>query len=152
MRPALLPLLLLAACRTRTPEVRPPENALLPRPWTRAFEREAVLVADEIRIEGPEDLLTHIAVVQDPQTIDYETKTVSEGLLQELVVKPGAFGQVRAQLDGWTLAATRRMVILQRPGEVPVVVRAAGNALWAPTDGSGERREDRLEFRGRRGD
>lgn len=153
MRPALLPLLfLLAACRTRTPDAPPPENALVPRPWTRAFEREAVLVADEIRIEGPEDLLTHVAIVQDPEAVQYETKTVTEGLQQELVVKPGAFGQIRAQLDGWSLAATRRMVILQRPGEVPVVVRAAGNVLWARTDGSEERRESRLEFRGQRGD
>jgi hypothetical protein len=151
MRSVLLPLLLLTACRSNPDPTRDPD-ALTPEAWTRAFAREAVLVADEIRIEGPQDLLLHVAVVQDAERVDYDTRTVSEGLLQELVVRPGVRGEVRAQLDSWSLAATRRLVILQRPGEVPVVVRAAGRALWAPTDGSDEQRSDRLEFRGTRGD
>jgi hypothetical protein len=44
------------------------------------------------------------------------------------------------------------MVILQRPGEVPVVVRARGNVLFVRADGTGEHRADELSFRGLRGE
>jgi hypothetical protein len=113
--------------------------------------RDAALIADEIVIEGPADLLDHVAIAQDPEVFAYVTRTTSEGLLQELTVKPG-FGpvEIRAQLDAWALAATRRLVVLQRPAEVPVLVRATGNAVWLASDGSPERREPSLSFRGER--
>jgi hypothetical protein len=148
----LLLLVPLAACGSPGGPARESLDPLAPRPWTTAFIGEAVLVADEIRIEGPEDLLTHVAVRQDPDEVEYDTQTVPEGLLQDLRVRPGIPGDVRAQLDGWALSATRRMVILQRPGEVPVVVRARGNVLFVRADGTGEQRADELSFRGLRGE
>jgi hypothetical protein len=59
--------------------------------------------------------------------------------------------EVRGQLDAWSLAAVRRITVLLRPGEVPVTVRARGNAYWSAADGSGEKRETELLFRGPHG-
>jgi len=153
---AIVALLLLSgavACRQVTPKQSGAPSVLgrEPRAWTEAFLKEAVLSADVIVIEGPSDLLDHIAIRQDPEAVEYQTRTVPEGLLQELVVRPQFGVEIQAQIDAWTLAAWKRMVILQRPGEVPVTIRAQGSAVWAAAGGSGERREDTLEFRGARG-
>ena len=154
MRHSPIPVLVLLACALACRQVEPRE-ASAPKvqgretpAWTEAFMKEAVLTADVISIEGPSDLLDHVAIRQDPEAIHYETRTVPEGLLQELVSRPEFGMEIQVQLDAWTLAAFRRMTILQRPGEVPVTVRAQGAAVWAPVDGSGERRDDALEFRG----
>ncbi len=132
-----------------------PESALVLEPvalpsraWTDAFLRAAVLVADEIVIEGPRDLIDHVVLQQDQETTAYTTKTIPEGLWQELVVRPEMGVEVRAQLDGWSLAAFRRITVLSRPGKVPVTVRALGKAFWAEVDGSGERRQENLVFQG----
>ncbi len=119
-------------------------------PWTQAFLEPCVLVADEIRIEGPEDLLVHVVVAQDDLRIDYVTETTADGLLQVATLREGvARAQISATIDGWDLRAMRRLVVLCRPGEVPVTVRATGEAWWS--DGSVERREPTLEFVGERG-
>jgi hypothetical protein len=118
------------------------------RPWTQAFRQACVLVADEIVIEGPFDLIDHVVLRQDEETTAYTTKTIPEGLWQELVARPQMGVEVRAQLDGWSLAALRRITVLQRPGEVPVTVRARGKVFWAAADGSGERRAEELAFQG----
>ena len=148
--------LALLGCRTRAPArdpAVPASSTLAPRPWTLAFLQEAALVADEIRIEGPEDLLTHVAIRQDPEAVTYSTKTTPEGLLQELSVRPDLVGsvEIRTQLDNWALAALQRLIVLQRPGEVPVTLRATGNVVWIPADGSAERRGATLGFQGLRG-
>jgi hypothetical protein len=121
------------------------------RPWTGAFLREAVLVADEIAIEGPRDLIDHVVLQQDEETTSYATKTIPAGLWQELVSRPEMGVEVHAQLDGWSLAAFKRITVLQRPGEVPVTVRALGKAFWSLADGSDERRAESLAFQGRPG-
>jgi hypothetical protein len=133
----------------------PPESTLVlepgappGRPWTGAFQHEAVLVADEIMIEGPFDLIDHVVLRQDEETSAYTTKTIPAGLLQELTARPEVGVEVRAQLDAWSLAAFKRITVLQRPGEVPVTVRAAGRAFWSAADGSGERRAETLAFQG----
>ena len=151
---ALLACLLAPACRERRPEPTTEDSPALrfaARDWTRAFLQEGVLVADEIHLEGPEDLLSHVAIQQDPEAIEYSTRTVTTGLLQELSARPEIGVEVRAQLDAWSLAALRRMTILQRPGEVPITLRAVGNAVWLAADGSGERRGETLVFQGVRG-
>jgi hypothetical protein len=148
---ASLVVLLATSCkRERTPEPAPqlPDAAPLARDWTRAFQHEAVLVADEIVIEGPADLIDHVALRADKETNVYSTKTITEGLLQELVALPDSRIEVRGQLDAWSLAAFRRITVLQRPGEVPVTVRARGKAYWSAADGSGERRAEELVFQG----
>jgi len=149
---ALLALAFAPACRS---EPAAPEQGLeleplhLPgRSWTRAFQREAVLLADEIEIEGPPDLVDHVALQSDPETNLYTSQTITQGLFQELLARPEMGTPVRGQLDGWTLAALRRITVLQRPGEVPVRLRARGNVYWAAADGSEERRENELVFEG----
>lgn len=155
MRSALLSLLLLAplglACQREHAEDMPLvlEPAQLPaRVWTSAFQNGAVLVADEIFVEGPPDLVDHVALRQDQETTLYATKTVSEGLRQELSARPELGVEVRGQLDAWSLAAFQKITVLIRPGEVPVTVRARGNAYWSAADGSGGKRENELAFRG----
>lgn len=119
------------------------------RAWTARFRSEAVLVADEIAIEGPHDLVDHVALRQDSETCDYSSQTIPAGLFQELVSKATMGAPVLAQLDGWSLAAARRITVLQRPGDVPVIVRARGNVYWAAAAGGAERRENELTFEGR---
>ena len=121
------------------------------RPWTGAFLREAVLVAEEIVIEGPSDLIDHVVLRQDEETTVYTTKTIPAGLWQELAARPEMGVEVRAQLDAWSLAAFRRITVLQRPGDVPVTVRAVGRAFWSAADGSDERRAENLAFQGLHG-
>jgi hypothetical protein len=140
----------LLACRSE-PEKQGLELEPLQLPvrtWTTHFRAEAVLVADEIAIEGPYDLVEHVALRQDPETGDYSSKTIPEGLFQELAAKATMGAPVLAQLDGWSLAAARRITVLQRPGDVPVLVRARGNAYWAAAAGRAERRENELVFEG----
>ncbi len=111
-----------------------------------------MLIADQILVEGPADLLEHIAIRQEPELFDYKTTTTNAGLRQEISIKEGEGGaEIRAQLDAWSLCALRELVVLQRPGEVPVRVLAAGNAAWIPVSaGLAERRAERLEFQGTR--
>jgi|SRR5262245_3344333 len=160
MRTHGVPLLLLlacviAACVLACKAQEAPRSGLVLEPaagpgrsWTEAFQHEAVLVADEIAIEGPSDLIDHVVLRQDEETSVYTTKTIPAGLWQELTARPEMGVEVRAQLDAWSLAAVRRITVLQRPGDVPVVVRAAGKAFWSAADGSGERRAENLSFQG----
>lgn len=158
MKPQIAPLfvlLALAACqREPRPEAGPAGELAPPVPtaWTAAFLRPAVLVADEIEIEGPADLIDHVVLRADPDTNVYVTKTIAAGLFQELRARPETRIEVRGQLDTWSLAAFKKLTVLQRPGEVPVTVRARGNAYWAPADGSAERRGPELAFQGVRGE
>ncbi len=120
---------------------------LAPKPFPAAFQKEAILVADRISIEGPKDLLEHIALRTDSESFEHSMKTTERGLLQSLRRKPDVEGvDVRCQLDGWQIAALEQLVILQRPGEVAITIIADGNAAYLPTDGTPERREPRLTF------
>jgi hypothetical protein len=142
-----------SACRSSAEDDAPPRPVPVlgeSRPWTDAFLTEAVLIADEVRIEGPEDLLEHVAIRQDPEALQFATATTSEGLRQEVAAQEGFERvEIRCQLDAWTIVALRKLVVLQRPGEAPVRVIAAGDAAWVPVTGE-EQRGPRLEFRGDR--
>ena len=128
-----------------------PSGPVVPAPWTRRFMQPAVLVADRIVIEGPSDLVDHVAIRQEPDLFVYKTELTPAGLRQEIFRRPAVIGgEMRAQLDAWSLGALERLVVLQRPGDVPVIVRAEGNAVWIPTDGGEELRRQQLEFRGER--
>lgn len=136
----LAPIVLLAAgCSSpdREPEGAEPEKSaeerlLAPLPWTEAFLEPAVLLAADVRIEGPRGLLRHIATVTNPEEFDRVEKTLPEGFLQEIVVKPDALGaEIRAQLDQLAIVATHRLTVLERPGPVDVLVIANGDAYWA---------------------
>ena len=122
-------------------------RGLTPRAFPAAFQKESILVAKRISIEGPKDLLEHLAVRSDNRLFASSVETTEKGLLQRIRRRPGALGvDVRCQLDGWQIAALDEMVILQRPGEVPVSIVADGEAAYIPSDGE-ERREPRLQFR-----
>lgn len=153
MRTPGLSLTFLLACVSACKAQERPRSGLVLEPtaaplrqWTEAFQHEAVLVANEIVIEGPYDLIDHVVLRQDEEASAYTTKTIPEGLWQELVARPEMGVEVRAQLDAWSLAAVKRITVLQRPGDVPVTVRALGRAYWS--DGSAERRAENLAFQG----
>ena len=122
-----------------TPELRPEPPP--PAPWTDTFMAPATLVAEEVRIEGPPGLIEHVAVAQDPDNIAYVSRAVPQGLLQEWTVKPsGSEEPIRGRLDALDLAVTRRLVVLERPGVVPLVVDARGEVWWRrESDGREER-------------
>ena len=163
LRPLSLALLLfLPACASTPPGAgsrgdAAPEEATLPlgleRAFTTRFQDPDVLVGQVITVEGPADLLAHVALRQEPGVFDYDTKTTRQGLRQRLTkakdAPPGA--TIRAQLDNWSLVADQELVVLQRPGDCPVVVRAEGRAVHLSTARGEERREDTLEFRGSHG-
>ena len=159
----LLPLLTVAACGTPpAPDDagpgygRPGESHLaeagapgdpVTAPWTEAFLARTLLVADTIHVSGPKGLLAHCAVTQDNVRVAYDVETVPEGLRQTAKVKvPGA--EVRAQLDAWQLVATKRLITLEQPGDVPVVVTATGNAWYRPVEGVVEERGEELRYVG----
>lgn len=164
----LLALALLAACGS-TKEALPAEERPVrahagepaaplpePAPWTEEFMQKALLLADRIRVEGPTGLLDHVVVRSDDALYNRVVKTTEEGFLQVTRVKGVASGQGRqpvhrelvdGQLDAWQLAAYEEIVLLERPGEVPVTVVAVGDVLWEDPDGNRER-GPRLEFRG----
>lgn len=149
---ATLIVLLCAGCGA-TPASDPARRAEAPpRPWTRAFSSPAILIADEIVVEGSGDLLAHVASRQDPTTTSYSSRTTAEGLRQETTVRADAGGaEITAQLDAWELHALRRLVVLQRFDDAPVTLRASGNAYWVAADGRGERRAAALSFGGEPG-
>ncbi len=118
-------------------------------PWTDAFTKPAVLIAADVRIEGPKGLMDHIATVSDPEELERTEKTVPEGFLQEVSVKPAAAGaEIKAQLDRLAIVATRRLVILERPGLVDVIVVAQGDVYWASQGSGEEKRGESLRFVG----
>lgn len=153
---ALLRLLLILglalACDSVATKREPsdPRSTIKPD-WTRAFLKEAVLLADVVRIEGPFDLLEHLAVRQDPSVANYHTETTREGLLQITALLTDVAGaQIEAVLDRWRIVALTRIEVLERKSDDPVRVVAVGNAYFATTEGA-EQRGERLEFRGERG-
>jgi len=100
-------------------------------PWTPSFTRGALLVANEIRVEGPRGLMQHIATRSlDPhhrQTVE----TIPEGFRQIFeVVNPNAGIEIRSHLDAMQIVAMQRLVVLERPGDVPVTILALGEVYY----------------------
>ena len=128
-----------------------------PEPWPGTFRRAALLVADQVAIEGPVGLLDHVALGQDDTRLDYAVETLPEGFRQVLTKKPGVdYVEIRAGLDAWEITALEQVLVIERPGavgDVPVRVVAAGGVWWRSLDARGplgggleERRGDRLTF------
>lgn len=132
---------------TGPPEVAPeiePE-----RPWTETFRSPAMLIADEIRVEGPKGLLDHIATRVEPDHHTYDAKTLPEGFCQTFELRRRGSGvEIRAYLDAFELVSMGRLILLERPGEVEVVVQARGDAYWHDNQTGAEQRGPLLTFRG----
>ena len=114
----------------------------LVRPWTPSFTRVGLLLADEIAIEGPKGLLEHVATRPIEPHHRQNVETVPEGFRHEIVVAdPTAPLEIRGHLDSLEVVALRRLVILERPGDVRVTVRATGNVYYKPEGGDEVRRQ-----------
>lgn len=116
------------------------------QPWTDVFLVDGLLVASEVRIEGPPGLIAHF-VGRVEEGIATEVKTLPEGLRQTYTVEAGARIEVRAQLDRLQIVAERRIVVLERPGPVDVVVEARGDVYHRDDQGR-ERRGAHLRLVG----
>jgi hypothetical protein len=156
---ALAPLTLLFALACGTPGksaegpgTAGPRADLLPLPpsalpWTDAFLESALLVAETVYIVGPPGLISHF-VGRVEEGILTEVKAVPEGLRQTYSVARASAGlEIRAQLDQLSIVAERRLVVLERPGPVDVVVEASGDVYHRDAAGL-ERRVQVLRLAG----
>ena len=120
------------------------------RPWTEAFMRKSALVADRVEIRGPRGLLDHTVVQQDPENFTHETSTRPDGFWQRTAIRPDRdiYDPIRAQLDAMQIMALREVVLLERPGQVPVEVIAHGEVYWHDVGSGREKRGDRVVIEG----
>lgn len=131
------------------PNAPPPADvaAKASKPWTKRFLEPGVLIADEIRIEGPAPLLDHVVTRPETEAHDVRVQTIPAGFEQTIVVRtPGS--EIRAQIDQLVVSSMRRLVILERPGQVDVLVIAAGDVYWKDGQGGGETRAQSLRIEG----
>lgn len=146
---ALLLPLWTGACASGETSVEPSPLPAPPRPWTDQFRAPAVLVATEIRIEGPVGLLEHVATRPDPLHHERVDKTVPQGFLQQITVLPGGEVEIKGQLDHLTVVATQRLIVLERPGPHDVTVTARGDAYWKHQESGEEKRGETLSLVGK---
>ena len=123
----------------------PPEPPK-PKPWTDIFMAKSMVLADQVRIEGPQGLLDHLLLRSDDALYERVVETTTEGL--SIIITPRQAGDlVRCQLDRWHISAIRRLEVLERPGGTGVRLVARGQALWQDMNGS-EKRMNELVFEG----
>jgi len=117
------------------------------RPWMPYFVAPQSLIADEVRVEGPDGLLEHVALGHEPELHVYTTETTPDGLLQVVELRPGMDPMeepIRVQVDSLDMRVLKRVVVLERVGQPPLRIEARGQAWWAREDGQGELRAERL--------
>ena len=133
------------------PHEGPPQEVIAARkPWTTAFLKPGLLVAAEVRIEGPVGLLDHVATRTDPEFHDRVEKTVPAGFLQQITLKPGVGeAEIKGQLDALAVVATKRLIVIERPGPGDVAVTARGDAYWRDDATKAEKRGATLTFAGK---
>ncbi len=111
-------------------KAQPASGPVAKRPWSKTFMTKGVLVADEVKIIGPEGLYEHLVVKQEPDFHVHTLRTTSEGLQTEIVPKEGVEGvEIRVYLDNLNIAAMRRVYVLERPGVTALVLEASGQAM-----------------------
>jgi hypothetical protein len=113
-------------------------DPLAPKPWTTAFDKTSVLLANDVRVEGPQGLLDHIYCVASERYV-VSQRTLPEGYEQTMVARPGSEERVRASLDGLRIEAIRRLVVLERVEPCDVHVTALGEVWWRDVNGAEER-------------
>lgn len=117
-------------------------------PWTTAFEPRALLLADNVRVEGPVGLLEHFATGFEQQHHSRSVETRPEGFVQTVQIRHAAAPHIRGKLDGLDIVAQHSLVVIERPGAVDVKVIATGEAYWSNPGTGEEQRGDALEFTG----
>lgn len=119
-----------------------------PGAWTSRFRAPAALIAEEVFISGPRGLLDHVVSADAPETT-YLVKTTPDGLLQERTAQPGVeFVKIQTQVDQWKIVGTQKVVILERPGRVHVVVEVRGNAYYNDDELASPDQGERFRFVG----
>lgn len=120
-----------------------------PRPWTARFRSPTLLVADRAYLEGPRGLLEHLATRSEDDFHSYVAKAVPEGFRQEFkVLRPEAEVELRAYLDAFEIVVFEELIVLERPGQVDVLLRVSGDAYWRDGATGEERRGAQMEFVG----
>jgi len=152
----ILPLALFAACQQPKQSAKPKDDVdevgasgPVIKAWTDAYQKESMLFADEILVDGPEGIIDRTALTVDPEADVVSTRTTKDGLLQELRLKPGAPGELYAFLDNWKLVAFTRITILERVAPCDVHVRARGDVRFVDVATKAERAGATLDFEGR---
>ena len=119
-------------------------------PWTDAFQKSAVLLANEVRVEGPQGLIAHIATVSNSEQLNRVEKATPDGFLQVIRPKEGIHGvEIKAQLDRLTIVALERLTVLERPGAKAVIVDAKGEVFWQDLESKAEKRGEALRLEGK---
>ncbi|MDP6539584.1 MAG: hypothetical protein QF903_11415 [Planctomycetota bacterium] len=126
-----------------------PGPAASPSVWPDTFTEPAVLIADDVRIEGPRGLLDHFAVRVEERFHVRTEKTTPDGYLQRVTVRSdGVQAEIRAWLDELEIVALRSLTALERPGEADLFVGAGGDAYWRSAADGRERRGELLHLAG----
>lgn len=135
-----------------------PHDIVVQKPWTLKFVKSAVLIAQDVRVEGPDGLLEHFVTRQELEITDVDTKTTADGLLQTVRLKSGMTnGDIRAQLDNLAITCMHKLEVLERPGPAPIVVQANGDVFYqetgteTPTRGASLRLEATVDKPGDKG-
>ncbi len=130
------------------PNAPPPADVVAAaKPWTERFLAPSVLVADEIRIEGPAPLLEHVVTRPEPDVHESQAQTIPAGFEQTIRVRtPGA--EIRAQIDQLAISAMRKLVVLERPGGGDVVITAIGDVMWKDGPENGPARSQSVRIAG----
>jgi len=117
--------------------------------WTTDFLRNRLLVADEVRIVGPEGLRAHIVTRFDPAFATRKEETIPEGYLQTFHAKPGADRALACYLDKLQIQVIRKLTVLERPGPFDVVVEAVGEVYYVDIDAHREQRLPSVRIEGK---
>jgi len=145
--------LALPGCDTTSHDAQPDTGARVPPPpkaWTARFQAPAVLVADSVRIEGPDGLLDHVATRADDAAHVRTERVTADGFLTTIERRTGVAPlEIKAFLDRFEIAAWKRLVLLERPGPVDVVLIAEGEVFLHDTTSGKETRGATLRIDGK---
>ncbi len=126
-----------------------PRKAPVARPWTQDFREPAMLIANNVYIEGPQGLLDHIATRSLDEFHSYEAKTLPEGFCQTFkVLRPEAGVELRSYLDALELVIFNELIVIEKPGRLNVLVRAQGDAYWRDPVSGKEKRSFEINLEG----
>jgi len=124
-------------------------DPMVRKPWTTTFSEPALLFANTVHIEGPRGLMDHFAARTVDEYHSYAAETLPEGFRQVFrVERPEAGVELRAYLDALEIVVIDELVVLERPGEHDVIVRAVGEVYWRETNSGREQRAAQLSLSG----